>query len=172
MCKIFSKLVSCLVLSLTLFIPPTLRAQIARAGSASVYRERGQNWVAKGEWERASSDYSLALSLEPSAPNDYNRANARYDKGELVSAASVQERPDPQLLAFINTIKAVDNGFFRRFTVGWRLLPHDSRWAASCRRQLFGSTLGAGWLFSIPGGRAVSALASLSKGRCRLQEGR
>jgi hypothetical protein len=30
-------------------------------------------------------------------------------KGESASAASAQERPDPQLLAFINTIRAVDN---------------------------------------------------------------
>jgi tetratricopeptide (TPR) repeat protein len=109
MCKILSKLAPCLALSLALFMPPTLRAQTSRAESASSYRERGHNWVAKGEWERAISDYSLALSFEPSAPNYYNRANARYYKGEFISAASAQERPDPQLLAFINTIRAVDN---------------------------------------------------------------
>jgi len=109
MSKILSKLAPCLALSLALFMPPTLRAQTSRAESASSCRERGHNWVAKGEWERAISDYSLALSFEPSAPNYYNRANARYYKGEFMSAASAQERPNPQLLAFINTIRAVDN---------------------------------------------------------------
>ena len=109
MYRILSKLAPYLALSLALFMPLTRQAQTLRAKTAGSYRESGQNWVVRGEWERAISNYSLALSFEPSAPNYYNGANARYNEGEFTLVAPAQERPDPQLLAFINTIRAVDN---------------------------------------------------------------
>ena len=80
MCKILSKLAPSLVLSLAFFMTPTRQAQTLRAETAGSYRESVQNLVVRGE-----------------------------NEAEFTLVAPAQDRPDPRLLAFINTIRAVDN---------------------------------------------------------------
>ena len=55
-----------------------VQAQNLRAATASSYIERGNEWLAKGEYERALADYDLAIATDPSQVNAYcNRAITR-----------------------------------------------------------------------------------------------
>src|SRR5437870_2334764 len=101
MCKVISKLTAPLVLALSLVTPIATQAQVSRANSARSYTERGLEWAAKGDWERAISDYSLALSFESSAANYYNRAHAHYYKGDFRLALQDLDRAlelEPKLI--------------------------------------------------------------------------
>src|SRR5215475_8536561 len=64
----------------------TVSAQTSRASSAASYLERGNSWMAKGEFERAIAvDSRSALAY-------YNRAIAREHKGDLAGAVSDYDR--------------------------------------------------------------------------------
>ncbi|MDQ3009183.1 MAG: tetratricopeptide repeat protein, partial [Acidobacteriota bacterium] len=49
-------------------------AQSSRAASADSYRQRGDQWQAKGEFDRAIEDYGLALVFNA---NDFDAYNNR-----------------------------------------------------------------------------------------------
>src|SRR5262245_42157294 len=54
-------------------------AQSSRADSAQSYMERGSTWLKKGEFERAISDFSLAIATDQLiAAAWYGRGFARY----------------------------------------------------------------------------------------------
>lgn len=58
--------------------------QKSRAASASSYLERGNAWVAKGEYQRAIEDFSLGLAFAPSSADlYYSRGVARVRAGNL-----------------------------------------------------------------------------------------
>src|SRR5262245_28399852 len=67
--------------------PPT-PAQTARTATAVSYLERGNLWLAKGEWDRAIADYDLAIAFDASAIAYYNRGVARQRKDDLIGALS------------------------------------------------------------------------------------
>jgi tetratricopeptide (TPR) repeat protein len=69
----------------TVVIAP--EAQSSRAQSAATYLDRGNGWLKQGEFERAISDYSLAIAFDPGYAGAYfNRGLAQVDKGELDGA--------------------------------------------------------------------------------------
>lgn len=99
--KAWTNLIASVLLCLTLCSPFPTQAQMSRAESARSYRERGHDWAAKGDWERAISDYTFALNFEPSAPNHYNRALAYYHKANFTLALADLDRAltlDPRLI--------------------------------------------------------------------------
>jgi tetratricopeptide (TPR) repeat protein len=66
-----------------------IQAQNSRASSATSYLERGNQWLEKGDWDRAIADYDLAVVFDPSSYRAfYNRGLARDRKGDLVGAIS------------------------------------------------------------------------------------
>src|SRR5262245_22233402 len=74
-------------------------AQNSREAMASSYIERGNIWMARGEYDKAIADYDLAIASAPSAADGYrSRAIARYRKADLDGAFAdfdrvVQLRP-------------------------------------------------------------------------------
>jgi len=51
--------------------------------------KRGNEWLAKGEWDRAIADYDLAIVFDARvAVAFYNRGLARHRKGDLAGALS------------------------------------------------------------------------------------
>src|SRR5262245_54172798 len=63
------------------------QGQGSRAASADAYRQRGDQWQAKGEWDRAIQDYSLAIVFNPNSAESYNnRGTARFAKGAVEEA--------------------------------------------------------------------------------------
>src|SRR5262245_50947823 len=64
-----------------------VQAQSSRASSSNSYLERGNEWMAKGEWDRAIADYDLAIAFNSRAAIAYyNRGLARRRKGDLAGA--------------------------------------------------------------------------------------
>jgi Tfp pilus assembly protein PilF len=58
-------------------------AQTSRRESASSYLERGNQWLQKGEVERAMEDFTFAVSFDPTLDQAYfNRGIARERKGD------------------------------------------------------------------------------------------
>src|SRR5262245_52168436 len=84
------RLVILLFYSLTIgWLTPAMasQAQTSRAASAASYLERGNQWLAKGEWERAIVDYDLAIAFDSRvAVAYYNRGVARQRKGDFAGA--------------------------------------------------------------------------------------
>src|SRR5262245_26131700 len=66
--------------------------QTSRASSAASYLERGNQWMAKGEWDRAIADYDLAIAFDARAPVYNNRGLARQRKGDLAGALGDYDR--------------------------------------------------------------------------------
>jgi tetratricopeptide (TPR) repeat protein len=61
--------------------------QSSRAKSAASFYARGNEWHARGEFDRAIDDYSIAIIFNPSfAQAYYFRARARLSKGEREAA--------------------------------------------------------------------------------------
>src|SRR5262249_61930701 len=61
--------------------------QTSRADSAASYIERGNEWMKKGNVERALADYDLAIASDPLvAKAYYNRGLARQQKGDAAGA--------------------------------------------------------------------------------------
>ena len=59
-------------------------AQTSPRESANSYLERGNQWLKKGEVERAIEDFSFAISFDPALDQAYyNRGLARYIKKDL-----------------------------------------------------------------------------------------
>src|SRR5262249_39842078 len=59
------------------------QAQTSRADSAGSYLERGNEWMKKGDVERALADYDLAIASDPLGARAYNnRGVARQRKGD------------------------------------------------------------------------------------------
>src|SRR5262249_15562533 len=56
------------------------QAQTSRASSADSYLERGNQWLAKGEWDRAIADYGLAIDFEARSTIYGNRGIAKQQK--------------------------------------------------------------------------------------------
>ena len=78
-------------LILFLFISTALiaQAQPSRTVSAASYLERGNQWLAKGELDRAIADYDLAIAFDARvAIAYYNRGLARQRKGDLAGGAT------------------------------------------------------------------------------------
>jgi len=44
-----------------------VQAQNSRAATAASYLERGNEWMANGEWDRAIDDYDLAIAFDSHA---------------------------------------------------------------------------------------------------------
>src|SRR5262245_40251697 len=66
-----------------------VEAQPSRAATSASYVERGNEWMKKGEIERAIADYDLAIVTDAqSAAAHYNRGVARRQKGDLSGAVS------------------------------------------------------------------------------------
>src|SRR5262245_62564978 len=64
-----------------------VQAQNSRDSSSISYLERGNEWMAKGEWDRAIADYDLAIAFNSRAAIAYyNRGLARRRKGDLAGA--------------------------------------------------------------------------------------
>ena len=58
-------------------------AQASRTLSALAYVERGNQWMDKGEWERAIADFNLTIATDPRAAVGYNnRGVARQAKSD------------------------------------------------------------------------------------------
>lgn len=80
------------------------QAQNLRATTSSSYVERGNEWHAKGEYERALADFDLAIASDPSnAIAYYNRAATQYQlKGyerALADFTSTREWSRPMWVA-------------------------------------------------------------------------
>src|SRR5262245_26496551 len=72
---------------LWLVMGANVQAQSSRASSSVSYLERGNEWMAKGEWDRAIADYDLAIAFNSrSATAYYNRGLAQRRKGDLAGA--------------------------------------------------------------------------------------
>ncbi len=70
------------------------QAQTSRAATAASYLERGNEWMTKGELDRAIADYSLAIAFDSqSAIAYYNRSCARQLKGDLMEAPTIATGP-------------------------------------------------------------------------------
>jgi tetratricopeptide (TPR) repeat protein len=81
------------VLFCLLCLTTLARAQTSRAASAASYLERGNEWFAKGEWDRAIADYNLAIAFDARGAVAYhNRGLARHRKGDLAGAISDYNR--------------------------------------------------------------------------------
>src|SRR5262245_61356768 len=91
----------CIALPLLLILTSFARSQNSRAASAASYRQRGDQWLAQGEPDRAIKDYNLALAFAPESATTYiQRGVARYDKGDLDGAMEDYSRAitlDPQI---------------------------------------------------------------------------
>src|SRR5262245_23245419 len=68
------------------------QAQTSRASSAALYLERGNQWLAKGEWDRAIADYDLAIDFEARSTIYGNRGIAKQQKGDLAGALNDYDR--------------------------------------------------------------------------------
>src|SRR5207245_6865217 len=56
--------------------------------AAASYLRRGDVWYAKGEWQRAVTEYDRAIALDPRRADAYNnRGNARRANGHLEAAS-------------------------------------------------------------------------------------
>ena len=65
------------------------QAQTSRAASAASYVKRGNTWAAKGELDRATVDYDLAIATDPGqVAAFYYRGGARWAKGDLEGATA------------------------------------------------------------------------------------
>jgi tetratricopeptide (TPR) repeat protein len=63
------------------------QAQTSRAVSAVSYLERGAEWAARGDLDRAITDFNLALAFDPRLAAAYNhRGVARQAKGDMEEA--------------------------------------------------------------------------------------
>src|SRR5262245_37252605 len=72
-----------------LFLMPAVAAyaQTSRAASAASYIDRGNEWMKKGELDKAIADYELAIAFDSrSAGAYYNRGNVRNCKGDFEGA--------------------------------------------------------------------------------------
>ncbi len=91
------RLVALLVLSCCLgwLAPPPASAQSSgsRASSAASYLQRGNEWLARGELDRAIADYDLAIVFDARVAGAYyNRGVARQRKGDLERALRDYDR--------------------------------------------------------------------------------
>jgi transcriptional regulator len=76
-----------LMFLLWLVMGANVQAQSSRESSSVSYLERGNEWMAKGEWDRAIADYDLAIAFNSQAAIAYyNRGLARRRKGDLAGA--------------------------------------------------------------------------------------
>src|SRR5262245_18035392 len=66
--------------------------QTSRASSAASYLERGNQWLEKGEWDRAIADYDLAIAFDARATIYNNRGLAKHRKRDLAGALSDYNR--------------------------------------------------------------------------------
>ena len=73
-------------LVMLLAVASVAQAQTSRASSASSYIERGNKWLAKGDWDHAIEDYDLAIAFDARATAYYNRGLAKQHKGDLDGA--------------------------------------------------------------------------------------
>src|SRR5215470_9033916 len=80
-------------LFLLVIASPASQAQPSRGASAADYLERGNEWMAKGDFDRAIADYGFAIAFDSrSAVAHYNRGLARRRKGDLVEALNDYNR--------------------------------------------------------------------------------
>src|SRR5262245_24036606 len=70
----------------------SVQAQTSRASSAASYLERGNQWLSKGEWDRAIADYDLAIAFDARATIYSNRGIAKQRKGDLAGALADYNR--------------------------------------------------------------------------------
>src|SRR5215510_10623947 len=76
-----------LVFLLWLVMGADVQAQSSRTSSSISYLERGNEWMAKGELDRAIADYDLAIAFNSRSAAAYNnRGIARQLKGDLEGA--------------------------------------------------------------------------------------
>ena len=89
----------------------TAQTQSSRAATASSYLERGNQWVARGEWERAIADFDLGGEWKQhsethpsilfgggaivSTPNDLAKFIQALFDGKIVSKESFMSRATP-----------------------------------------------------------------------------
>ena len=67
----------------------TAQAQTSRSETASSYRARGLDWLAKDRPDLALADFEIAITFDPkSAMGFYCRGVVLFDKGELDRAAA------------------------------------------------------------------------------------
>ncbi len=63
------------------------QAQASRAATSNSYLERGAQWSAQGDWDRALADFDLAVAADPANALAWeNRGRARRSKGDLEGA--------------------------------------------------------------------------------------
>ena len=80
---------TCSHLFLVLLIGAAAHAQPSRTASAASYLSRGNDWLAKGELDRAIADYDLAIAFDSRVAVAFcNRCLARHRKGDLAKALS------------------------------------------------------------------------------------
>src|SRR5262245_46066760 len=82
-----------LAATLALLLSGGAVAQTSRANSAKSYVARGNEWMKKGEIERAIADYDVAIASDSRiADAYYNRGLARRRKGDADGALSDYDR--------------------------------------------------------------------------------
>src|SRR5436190_1400003 len=82
-----------LIVLLILSAASAAQTQTSRAASAASYLERGNEWMLKGELERAIADYDLAIAFDTNYSFAYfNRGLAREQKGDLTGAVKDYDR--------------------------------------------------------------------------------
>ena len=87
--KVFCQ-VSFWLVALTLTVTAQTRTENSRAASAASYLERGNQWLAKGDLERALADYDLAIASDPRAAIAYyNRGIVRQRQGEWTEHSAI-----------------------------------------------------------------------------------
>jgi len=100
-----TRLPAMLIIALMLLLPSAAAAQslTSRTDSAWSYVNRANDWYLRGEFERALSDYTLAISFDPHLAWAYlNRAIVRSAKGDRELALADCNRAlelDPRLPA-------------------------------------------------------------------------
>ena len=70
-------LTSKIVVGLILLSPALARAQVAPQESAASYIKRGTSWFEAGDFERALTDFDMAIAFDPKA------AKAFYNRGRV-----------------------------------------------------------------------------------------
>ena len=78
---------SLLLIFLITFTGAAVKGQTSRVASAASYVERGNDWLTKGELDRAITDYDLAIATYPGLTTAYLcRGAARVAKGDYDGA--------------------------------------------------------------------------------------
>ena len=75
---------TCSLLFLVFLIDAAAHAQPSRTASAASYLSRGNDWLVKGEFDRAIADYDIAIAFDSRVAAAYcNRCIAHHRKGDL-----------------------------------------------------------------------------------------